>query len=48
MQRLICKIFGHKWKKEPCQTPSEEVYKCTRCGKEFSVKELKEHYDKQG
>lgn len=28
--------------------PEVDRFKCTRCGKEFSSEQLKEHYNKQG
>ena len=28
--------------------PEEERFKCTRCGKEFSNKEIRDHKNKQG
>lgn len=37
MKQLMCKIFGHKFKKVPSQDPTVEVWRCKRCGEEQRV-----------
>ena len=42
-------VMKDEWNDERLHSVIEKNrYKCIRCGEEFSVKELKEYYDKQG
>ena len=42
-------VAKDEWNDERLHSVREKNrYKCIRCGKEFSGKELKEYYDKQG
>ena len=34
---LLCKIFGHKYKKVPSGDYMTEIWKCTRCGDEIRI-----------
>ena len=33
MRRLICKLFGHKWRCRYRLTGVKNLYQCTRCHK---------------
>lgn len=33
-RRLVCRIFGHKWKKPTKSTEGQEWYLCDRCLKQ--------------
>ena len=37
MRALICKIFGHEYKKEESNDRYVDYYVCTRCGKRTKV-----------
>jgi len=37
IKELLCKIFGHKYKKIPSGDPFVEIWRCTRCGDERRI-----------
>ncbi len=37
MKQLLCKIFGHKYKKVPSNDYTTEVWRCVRCGDERRI-----------